>query len=83
MPDTSPHVCRLFTENRLMLESLDLVKPDLPAKPKRLYSKKIWKRNESRGLRTRVFCRAADQTDWRPVERPAKSIELDHAGRVV
>ena len=76
MPGTSPfiaHVCRLFTENRLMLESLDLFKPDLPAKPKRLWTKKIWKRNESRGLRTRVFCRAADQTDWRPVERPAKS----------
>ena len=56
----------------MMLESLDLVKPELPAKPKRLWTKKIWKRNEDRGLRTRVFRRSADQ--WRPVERPAKSL---------
>ena len=57
-----------------MLESLDLVKPELPAKPKRLWTKKIWKRNEDRGLRTRVFRRSADQTDSRPIERPAKSL---------
>lgn len=65
------------TENLLVLESLNLVKPDRPAKPKRLWNKKIWERNVNRGLRTRVFCRAAEQerptTDWRPVERPAKS----------
>ena len=71
---SSIHVCRFFTENRMMLESLDLVKPELPAKPKRLWTKKIWKRNEDRGLRTRVFRRSADQTDSRPIERPAKSL---------
>ena len=70
-----------------MLESLDLVKPDLPAKPKRLWTKKIWKRNESRGLRTRVFCHAADQTDWRPrpvsgARRPCVGWPLAAWGRV-
>ena len=53
-----------------MLESLGLLKPDAPAKPKRTWVKKVYERNPDRVLRPQVVRCAAD---WTPIHEPAKS----------